>query len=278
MNKAREFIAGRGLMEFQKKERYDIEDLLSIMALLRAPGGCPWDREQDHHSIRQNFIEETYEVVETIDKGDTAGLREELGDVLLQVVFHARMEEEAGSFAFRDVCDGVCRKLIHRHPHIFGDVSADTTEEVLKNWDEIKKKEKQQTTRTEVLESIPRVLPALIRSEKLQGKAAKSGFCYTEPTEALADLRGEMDELAEAMTTGDRERAGEELGDVLFAASNLARLLGQKPEECLTRASDRFVSRFAAVEAHLQEKALDWDTVGKDQLNRLWQEVKISDE
>jgi tetrapyrrole methylase family protein/MazG family protein len=265
-------------MEFQKKERYDIEDLLAIMALLRSPGGCPWDREQDHRSIRQNFIEETYEVVETIDKGDTAGLREELGDVLLQVVFHARMEEETGSFAFRDVCDSVCRKLIHRHPHIFGDVSADTTEEVLKNWDEIKKKEKKQTTRTEVLESIPRVLPALIRSEKLQSKAAKSGVICTEPAEALADLCGEVDKLSQSLSADDREQAGEELGDVLFAASNLARLLGQKPEECLTRASDRFVARFAAVETHLQEHALDWDTVGQDQLNRLWQEVKISDE
>jgi tetrapyrrole methylase family protein/MazG family protein len=261
-------------MEFQKKERYDIEDLLAIMALLRSPGGCPWDREQDHRSIRQNFIEETYEVAETIDKGDTAGLREELGDVLLQVVFHARMEEEAGSFAFRDVCDGVCRKLIRRHPHIFGAVSADTTEEVLKNWDEIKKKEKQQTTRTEVLESIPRVLPALIRSEKIQSKAAKSGLCRTDPTAALADVKNEADKLAKSLCADNKEQAGEELGDILFAVSNVARLLGQKPEECLTRASDRFVTRFAAVEKHLQAHSLDWETVGQDQLNRLWQEAK----
>jgi tetrapyrrole methylase family protein/MazG family protein len=270
--------SGEVRVEFRQRDRYDIEDLLAIMVLLRSPGGCPWDREQDHQSIRQNFIEETYEVVETIDKGDTAGLREELGDVLLQVVFHARMEEEAGSFTFRDVCDGVCRKLIHRHPHIFGDVSADTTEEVLKNWDEIKKKEKQQTTRTQVLESIPRVLPALIRSEKIQGKAAKSGFGYANPDEALAALRGEVDELAKSLSADNKEQAEKELGDVLFAASNLARHLGQKPEQCLTRASDRFVSRFAAVENRLQEHALDWDAVGQDQLNRLWQEVKISDE
>ncbi|MDL2234521.1 MazG family protein, partial [Ruminococcaceae bacterium OttesenSCG-928-L11] len=133
-------------MEFVTKESYGIDDLLAIMAMLRAPDGCPWDRDQTHASIRRNFIEETYEAVEAIDTNDTALLKEELGDVLLQVVFHARMEEENGSFSFYDVCDGVCKKLIHRHPHIFADTVANSSEEVLNNWDAIKKEEKSQKT------------------------------------------------------------------------------------------------------------------------------------
>ena len=172
-------------MSFEKKDKYTIEDLLEIMKILRAPGGCPWDREQDHHSIRASFIEETYEAVEAIDTDNTELLKEELGDVLLQVVFHSRIEEEAGRFNFDDVADGICKKMIVRHPHVFGDVTVENSADVLKNWDEIKKKTKSQKTQTEVLQSVSPALPALMRSAKVQHKAAKVGFDWENAQGAL---------------------------------------------------------------------------------------------
>ena len=163
-------------LDFEIKDKYDIDDLLEVTRILRSENGCPWDREQTHESIRGNFIEETYEVVEAIDTSDTELLEEELGDVLLQVVFHACIEEEKGGFDFEDVTDGICRKLILRHPHVFGDVNADTTEQVLSNWDKIKQRSKHQTTVTETLSSVAKSLPALMRAEKLIGRAAKAGY------------------------------------------------------------------------------------------------------
>ncbi len=159
-----------------QEKKYDITPLSDCLQTLLGPGGCPWDREQTHESIRGNFIEETYEVVEAIDTSDTELLEEELGDVLLQVVFHACIEEEKGGFDFEDVTDGICRKLILRHPHVFGDVNADTTEQVLSNWDKIKQRSKHQTTVTETLSSVAKSLPALMRAEKLIGRAAKAGY------------------------------------------------------------------------------------------------------
>lgn len=160
-------------MEFKEKDNYNVYDLVEVIRKLRSPGGCPWDIEQTHHSIRQNLIEETYEVIEAIDKEDTELLKEELGDVLLQVVFHSIIEEEQSSFNIDDVADGVCKKMIIRHPHVFSDVKADTTEQVLKNWDAIKMKTKSQNTQSEVLNGISRSLPSLMRSQKIQQKAAK---------------------------------------------------------------------------------------------------------
>ena len=191
MNKDVEILLG--------EVKHDFSSLVRIMALLRAEDGCPWDREQTHESIRANMIEETYEVVEAIDRKDSAMLCEELGDVLLQVVFHAQMEEEENGFDFDDVCDGICQKLILRHPHIFGDVVAKTSEQVLKNWDEIKKKEKGQNTASDTLRSVPAVLPALMRAEKVQHRAAKTGFDYSNAAEAMTDLKKEVVELEDAM-------------------------------------------------------------------------------
>ncbi len=158
------------------KSTHDIHDLVDIMRILRAPDGCPWDIEQTHQSIRKNLIEETYEVVEAIDNSDMTLMREELGDLLLQVVFHARIAEENGYFGFDDVCNDICKKLIIRHPHIFSDVEADTTEKVLDNWDKIKMKEKSQKTPIETLDSVSRALPSLMRAEKLASKASKYGL------------------------------------------------------------------------------------------------------
>ena len=199
------------MVDFEQKDKYSVADLLRIMEILRAPDGCMWDRAQDHHSIRQNFIEETYEVCEAIDDEDTEHLKEELGDVLLQVVFHAQMEKEKGVFDMDDVADGICKKLIFRHPHIFGDVKVGSTDEILSNWDDLKRKEKKQETDTSTLESVSKSLPSLIRAQKLQKKAAKVGFDWPDVSGALDKVEEELAEVRAAIGgDGDVE---EEIGD-----------------------------------------------------------------
>jgi len=259
---------------FQEKSKYGMDDLLAIMKLLRSPEGCPWDREQDHRSIRSNFIEEAYEAVDAIDADDKPALCEELGDVLLQVVFHTQMEAEQGTFSFDDVCDGICKKLIHRHPHIFSDVIAGTSGEVLRNWDAIKKKEKGQETQTDTMQSIPRCFPALMRAAKVQNKAAKVGFDWEDVQGPLDKLREETAELSEALEQKDSEGVQEELGDVLFAAVNVSRFVDLDAEETLTRATDKFIARFARVERLASEKEMDMKTLSLEELDRLWDKAK----
>jgi len=265
-------------MDYHQKERYGIDDLLRIMELLRSPGGCPWDKVQTHQSIRKNFIEETYEVVEAIDNQDASLLREELGDVLLQVVFHTQMERERGIFDFGDVCDGICKKLILRHPHIFSDTVADTPAEVLKNWEEIKKQEKRQTTHAQVLKSVPRVLPSLMRSEKVQHRAAKSGFDYPDVEWAMGDLRSEVEELAQAIAQKDAASVDEELGDLLFSVVNVARFVQVDPEHSLKKSCDKFISRFAHVEQIAADRGVALEGADMDLLDDLWQEAKTKNE
>ena len=235
-------------MNFVFKDHYGMDDLLRIMEILRGEGGCVWDREQDHHTIRNNFIEETYEAVEAIDREDTDLLREELGDVLLQVVFHARMEEEAGGFSFSDVCDGICKKLVYRHPHVFGDVTVENSGQVLDNWDKLKKAEKHQQTAASTLEGVSKALPALVRAAKVQKRAGKVGFEYPALADALGDLRSEIAELEEALAKEDGDGVFEEMGDVLFSAANVSRLLKADPEEALTRSTEKFIRRFHRME------------------------------
>ena len=199
------------MVDFTFKEKYTYEDLLEIMRILRCPEGCVWDREQDHKSIRRSFIEETYEAVEAIDNDDPVLLQEELGDVLLQVVFHAQIEAEAGRFTMDDVADGICKKMIYRHPHVFGSVEVKNSDDVLTNWDALKQKEKHQKSTTETLESVARSLPGLIRAEKVQHKAAKVGFDWDEVSGALDKVREETAEVARAIN-GDGDPS-EELGD-----------------------------------------------------------------
>lgn len=257
---------------FQAKDKYDFDDLVRIMAILRGEGGCPWDREQDHHSIRTNLIEETYEAVEAIDTDDAALLCEELGDVMLQVVFHAQLENEKGSFDIGDVADGICRKLIVRHPHVFGDVSAATPEQVLKNWDAIKKRTKGQETRADALKAVPRILPALMRSCKVQQRASRSGYDWDDAGGALGKTEEELGELKNAAAAGDRAQTEEELGDLLFSAVNAARLLDIDPEEALTGACDKFVARFAKAEQLAGAQKLEDMTAA--QRDKLWEEAK----
>lgn len=259
---------------FNFKERYDVNDLIDIVEILRSPGGCPWDIEQDHKSIRRDFLEETYEVIEAINKDDRDGLLEELGDVLLQVVFHAQIEREKNSFDLNDVADGVCKKMIERHPHVFGDVSAETSEQVLENWDVIKKQTKSQKSQTESMLSIPREFPALMRADKVQKKAAKVGFDWASVDGALDKVSEELEELKEAITMGVVDNANEELGDLLFSVVNVSRFISVDSEEALTNATDKFIDRFSKVEKMAEEKGLNMKETELSELDKLWDEAK----
>jgi len=257
---------------FTFKDKYDITDLLEIMAILREQ--CPWDREQTHQSIRVNFLEETCEVLEAIDNDDTELLREELGDVLLQVVFHSRIEQEAGRFSFDGVADGVCKKLINRHPHIFGNVKAGTADVVLRNWDEIKKTEKSQKTHTEGLRNVPKTLPALMRAAKVQKRAGKSGFDWKNIAGALDKLDEEVLELKTAISVNDTEAVFEEFGDLLFSAVNVSRFLGVEPEQSLNAATGKFIERFARVEALAVRQGINMSSASLEELDKLWDQAK----
>ena len=265
------------IQDFQFKQKYNVEDLVEIMRILRSENGCPWDREQTHESIRKNFIEETYEVIEAINKADSHLLCEELGDVLMQVVFHAQMEAEKQVFDFSDVADGVCKKLIERHPHVFGDVEVQSADDVLVNWDKIKSANKQRKTTADKMQSVPRELPALMRADKIQSQAAKVGFDWDTPDGALQKIPEETAELLQAVSAEDRDNTFEELGDLLFAAVNAARKLHIDAEEALTAATDKFQSRFIKVEALAKNRGMDMENTPLETLDRLWDEVKAAE-
>ena len=261
-------------MDFQYKEAYNITDLIGIMRILRSPDGCPWDKVQTHESIRQNFIEETYEAVEAIDKGDSPLLREELGDVLMQVIFHSLMEEEEGRFNFDDVCDDVCKKLIIRHPHVFGNIEADTPDEVLRNWDAIKMQTKSQESYADSVDDVARSLPALMRAQKVQKRSAKSGMDFENVRSAADKVLEERAELLAAVDSSDKAKIEEELGDLLFSVVNIARFVGTDAELALSRATDKFAARFRAVEELARGRGIDMKTASTELIDSLWEEVK----
>ncbi|WP_165000679.1 nucleoside triphosphate pyrophosphohydrolase [Xylanivirga thermophila] len=252
-------------------ERFDLWHLVEIVDKLRSPGGCPWDREQTHESLKQCFIEETYEVLEAIDKADDDKLVEELGDVLLQVMFHTQIAKEQGRFDIIDVTTGVCKKMIGRHPHIFGDVYVKDADEVVTNWEAIKKREKEFTTHTQVLRDIPNNLPALMRSYKVQKKAALVGFDWDDIKDAFAKIDEELDELKEAYKQGQQNDIEAELGDILFAVVNVARFLKVQPEIALSSTVEKFINRFEYMEMHAK-RSLDEMTL--DEMDELWNEAK----
>lgn len=260
------------MINFVQKDFYTVKDLEEIVAILRAPGGCPWDAEQTHESVRREFLEETYEVVEAIDEADPDHLKEELGDVLLQVVFHAQMEREAGRFDLEAVADGICKKLIYRHPHVFGQVEVSSTGQVLENWDQLKRKEKGQSTHTDALNSVARSLPSLWRAEKVQAKARKAGFDWDEVSGPLDKLSEELGELKTAVA--ENSNIEEELGDLLFAAVNLSRFVKVDCENALTAATDKFIRRFAKVEELAKERGRAMEHMTLAELDKLWDEAK----
>lgn len=260
------------MVNFEPKPTYNVEDLRQIVALLRAPGGCPWDGAQTHESLRRNFIEEAYEVAEAIDEASPAHLKEELGDVLLQVLFHASIEEDAGRFNLDEVADGICKKLIFRHPHVFGTAAADTSEEVLVNWEALKRQEKGQQTTADAMDAVARSLPALWRADKLQSKAAKAGFEFAGVSGALDKLDEEMRELREAAERGTN--FSEEFGDVLFAAVKAGRFLNVDPEDALNATCEKFIARFRRVEEACAARGAEMSSLPLDELTRLWNEAK----
>ena len=262
------------MVNFELKSHYDYEDLLRVIHILRSPGGCPWDQEQTHASIRREFLEETYEALEAIDRDDPVLMQEELGDVLMQVVFHADIEADAGRFTMDDVCDGIVKKMIYRHPHVFGTVEADTTEQVLVNWEALKRKEKGQQTNTQALDSVARTLPQLWRAEKVQKKAAKAGFDWPDIYGALDKLDEETAELRQAVV--EQSNVAEELGDVLFAAVKVGRFAGIDPEAALYETCEKFIRRFRLMEEAVTRQGTTMDKLSIAELDELWKEAKRS--
>ena len=261
------------MVDFENKPRYDVNDLKALLDLLRGPDGCPWDREQTHESIRRNLLEEAYEAAEAIDNSDTELLIEELGDVLMQVVFHADIADKSGCFNLDDIADATCRKLLRRHPHVFGDVRARDGSESLEFWEDAKREEKLFTSVADEMRSVARSLPALWRAEKIQKKAAKVGFDWPDHKGAMQSLRAELGELDEAIESGGNVE--DELGDLIFSAVNVARFFSVDPEKALGLASDKFTERFA----RLEEKALGTgrrlEDMSLDDMEALYQQSKL---
>ncbi len=260
-------------MEFVK-DRYTFEDLLSIMAVLRGEGGCPWDIEQTHQSIRKDLLEEAYETADAIDRNSVEDMKEELGDLLLQVVFHSQIGKEDGEFTFDEVVDGICKKLVYRHPHIFSDVTVKNSEEVLNNWDKLKVKEKKMLSFTDTLTSVPTAFPALMRAQKVQKRASKAGYDFENISEAFLKVEEELSELKAANAKGEIAETQEELGDLLFSVVNVARFIGADSEESLTRSVDKFVRRFKMAEELANDKNQSLDALSPKELDILWNKAK----
>jgi len=256
------------------KEKYTFEDLVKIMKTLRGEGGCPWDRVQTHETLKKYLLEETYEAIEEIDNKDSEKLCEELGDVLLQVVFHGQIGEEEGTFDVDDIITGICKKMISRHTHVFGEDTAATPEDVLVNWEKQKRKEKSIESHTDALKSVSVALPALMRSYKVQDKAAKVGFDFPDINEAFMKVEEEMAEFREACDEDDQEHIEEELGDLLFSIVNASRFVKVQPELALGRTIDKFINRFSYIEKAALEKGRILEGMSLEEMDMLWKEAK----
>lgn len=257
------------VLDFLCKESYDLRDFVALVSYLRSPRGCPWDQVQTHESIRRNFLEETYEACEAIDAGDLVHMREELGDVLMQVLFHTDIEREAGHFDIDDVADAACKKLVYRHPHVFRRDEPDAPD-----WDTMKQRERAQTTTAEAMDSVARSLPALWRCDKIQAKAAKTGFEWPDVHAALDKVDEETRELRAAVASGDAEAIGDELGDLLFAAVKVARFAGIDPEQAAHAACEKFIRRFSAMETAAANDGTALEQCTLEQMLTLWQQAK----
>lgn len=266
-------------MDAKKEHRFRFNELVNIMQTLRAVGGCPWDQKQTHQSLRQYLIEEAYEVIDAIDLEDLTALEEELGDVLLQVVFHSEIAAESGYFDITDVISGICRKLIHRHPHVFGDISVKDAEEVLKNWEQIKRTEKSIDSITASMKQLPMALPATLRAYKTQKKAAAVGFDWPDVSGAFEKIHEEVNELLEElkMDPHDPKRLADELGDLLFAVINVSRFIKVNPEMALNKTTEKFIRRFQAIEQSELANRLGMENLSLSEMENLWNRAKIND-
>jgi tetrapyrrole methylase family protein / MazG family protein len=250
--------------------------LVSIMRRLRGPGGCPWDAEQTHESLKRYLLEECYEVIEAIDKNDPIHLKEELGDLMLQPIFHAAIAEEKGEFTMDDVIETICDKLVLRHPHVFGDKVIRTADEQLENWERIKKEEKGEE-RKSALAGVPPHLPALLKAQKITEKAARVGFDWEHVDQVFAKVMEELREFEETMIDNDGERMEEELGDLLFAIVNLGRFLSLDPEEALRKTIERFSRRFSHIENTMLARGVRLQDASLDEMESLWEEAKSAE-
>lgn len=271
------YIMENQITELLSKQQYNVYDLVKIVKVLRSENGCPWDKVQTHQSIRNDFLEEVYEVIEAIDCDSPEMLREELGDVLLQVVFHAEIETEKGTFDLDDIANDICKKLIIRHPHVFGDVTADNVDTVLKNWDSIKKETKGQESYSDTLKSVPKVFPALMRAQKLGKRASRAGMDFEGIDDCFASLKSEAAEIEEALNMGDQNAVAEELGDLLFSCANLSRKLNFDAEELLDKANEKFLRRFEAVENLVRQDGLDMASLDLKTLDSYWKKEKSNE-
>jgi tetrapyrrole methylase family protein/MazG family protein len=265
--------ASEGIVN-QPRDGALFERLVDIMARLRSPTGCPWDRAQDRTSLKPYLLEEAYEVLEAIDEGAPPKLREELGDLLLQVIFHAQIARERGEFDIYDVLEGTIAKMLRRHPHVFGDAAASTPQEALQNWEEIKRQEKAAQQATSVLDGVPRQLPSLLRAQRLQDKAARVGFDWQRVEQVWEKLGEELRELRAAAAAHNRGKVEEELGDVLFSLVNLARFLGVNPDEALHKTTSKFVRRFQFIERHLSQQGKTPKQATLAEMDALWEQAK----
>ncbi|MSS63931.1 nucleoside triphosphate pyrophosphohydrolase [Velocimicrobium porci] len=255
----------------------EFDEFVKIIRILRSENGCPWDREQTHESLRQCMLEEAYEVVDAVDKKDIDNLREELGDVLLQVVMNGVIAEEKKEFTMEEMIQEVSEKMVHRHPHVFGTTEVKNSDEVLKNWEELKQKEKKETSVSDSIKRIPLALPANIRAAKVQKKAAKVGFDFDNYEEVLSKVYEELSELEDAKRTGDICKIEEEFGDLLFSVVNLSRFLQINAENSLTNATNKFINRFVGVESLARLENRQLSELSIDEMNDLWNRVKESE-
>ncbi|ROR25674.1 tetrapyrrole methylase family protein/MazG family protein [Mobilisporobacter senegalensis] len=258
----------------KETNQYSFEEFMEIIHVLRSENGCPWDREQTHESLKSCLIEECYETVEAINNVDKENLCEELGDILLQVALHSVIAEESGDFEMNDIIDGISKKMIHRHPHVFGDAIVNSSGEVLKNWEDIKKEEKKEVTVSQSMEKVPKALPALIRAAKVQGHAKNAGFDFVDYEDALNKVYEEINELNLARKVGDKSQIEKEFGDLLFSVVNLSRFLQENAENSLTNATDKFINRFVDVERLVLREGKHLCDMSIDELKALWGQVK----
>ncbi|MCL2226217.1 MAG: nucleoside triphosphate pyrophosphohydrolase [Oscillospiraceae bacterium] len=264
------------MVDFENKLKYDVSDLRKLISLLRGPGGCPWDAEQTHESIRRNLLEEAYEAVEAIDNGNEEHLVEELGDVLLQVVFHADIAQSSGRFDLDDIADSTCRKLLRRHPHVFGSARAESGSESLAFWEDVKREEKQYDSVSDEMRSVASSLPELWRAEKIQKKASKAGFDWPDYSGAFGALRSEVQELENAIESDCGIE--EELGDLLFSAVNVARFFNVDPERALERSSEKFAVRFSKIEKMALKQGRNLKDMRLDEMEELYQQAKLEEQ
>lgn len=257
-------------LDFEIKDKYDIDDLLEVTRILRSENGCPWDREQDHKSVRMNVLEEAYEVMEAIDADDAAMLKEELGDLLFQAVFHCEIEKERGRFEFNDICDDVTKKMIYRHPHVFGDVNVNNSDDVLKNWDKLKKKSKHQDTVADTLDSVPMVLPALMRGEKVFKRASNAGVALSGTSEAVDLVKEKLASLELAINDKNEALTEDNFGELLLSCCILSRFIKKDCEKALTFAVNKFIMRFRELESNTRSQGKTLDNLSDEQIKALF--------